>query len=88
MAKEIECRDCKILFDAEHPNHKSVGYYNQCADCAEETEDVKIKALTSYTPEGDWAGIDLVTTEQLNKLRDLESNVGTFFSNRRPPKDE
>lgn len=68
----MECRDCKVEFDANDKFHKEEGFYNQCADCSEGTDDIKVKAFVEFDSEGCTTGIEVVSAERFNSVKELE----------------
>jgi hypothetical protein len=63
------------MFNAENPIHKKVGFYNSCADCAEEKDPVvkPVKAFTAFNKDGDWTGIEIVPAEKFEEYKRVEA---------------
>ena len=71
----IICRDCGVEFNANDSYHRGFGFYNQCRECSELSgtdEDIKVKAITEFNNDGDWQGIEIVSKERFEKIKELE----------------
>ena len=76
MKKEILCRDCGLEFDPTIPYHNENGYYNQCGDCAEDEDIIKVKAHMGVTQDGSFLGIDIVSGEEYKRYQEVVEIYG------------
>ena len=74
MIDEVECRDCGELFDPSDPREAEFGFFDQCRDCSLEMGDDKkmVKAFTGFNKDGDWEGIEIVSSERFEEYRRVE----------------
>lgn len=79
----IVCRDCNDEFNAEQPQTKAIGFYNQCLDCAEEAGDVEmVKGFINTTQDGDFDSISVVDAKTFEKLEKIKEETGQIGKKR------
>jgi len=81
--KDIKCRDCEREFNPELPAEKELGYYNQCGDCALDAgfaEEVRRKAFTGFTTEGDFVGIEIVDGDHFDEAVKKENEFTSTYN--------
>lgn len=94
MRKEnyLDCRTCQSVFNANHPSHKSIGFYDQCYDCAVNDAEVaakkKVKGIVNYNEAGDFTGLTIVPEEVYEKIVEGEKEATAILSHGEGGSDE